>query len=216
MQFGKKVRGLALSAMIAVLAIPAGAATVGSAFNLEFEATPSATYGSPLDPGFSLADVLTATVTQTADDTARFDFFFGGDFEIVPMFLDENVELDSFSGGDLLEDMLNARNGYGDVGIPRGISFDNGRAGFQDGDVLSFTLSLATGLDVADLDSFLHSGSSSGLFGAVGYRQGSGSYAFFGLTGTGEPAIAAVPLPAGGLLLIGGMGLLLVMRRKTS
>lgn len=212
----KTVLAMALAAMSSAVAVSASAATIGTSFNFAFEETASFSFGPSNGPDFSLSDVLSATITQTAENSARVDFQFGeGLFTFAGFFLKGGTDLDSYSGGELIQYQNGARSVFGDRGIPLGISFDNGETGFSDGDVLSLTLS-RQGLDVNNWDTFLQEGNVSGLFGGISYFGTNGSVSVYGITGQGSPALATVPLPAGALLLLSGVGLLVISRRKAA
>ena len=218
----KASRLVAAAASVVFMSLPVTAATVVASYHLGFEATPSMVYGAPLDADFSLSDHITATITQSATDTAQIDLAFtGGTMSFAGFFLEGGTSLHRHSGGHVVQDSSNARSIFGDRAIPRGLSFANGVNGFRDGDLLSITLA-ARGLDIEDWSSFLSTGNRSGLFGGLAYVE-DGSIAVFGLTGLGPkavgpaghvPAVAAVPLPAGGILLLGGLGLLAILRRR--
>ena len=203
----------AAAAAFACICLPVSAATVGHSQSLAFQE--SLVFGEELGPGFDLSDVVTATVTQTGADSARFDFAFTGSTGSVlfaGLFLGADTDFEHHSGGEIIQNTANTRSIFGDRDIPRGLSFGNGLFGFRDGDTLSFSLSTA-GLDIEDWTSFLHEGSHSGLFGGLAYVSGD-SASVFGVTGPGIPVIASMPLPAGGILILTGLGAMIVLRRK--
>jgi len=212
----KTIRRAAMALALAVNSAPAGAATVGATYGLTFAAEPGAHFGPDLDPNFEISSVLSGSVTQVGVDSARFDLHFGaGIFTFAGLFLADDTAVDAWSGGRLVQDGTNVRNVFGDTNIPRGISFASTGRAFLDGDILSVTLS-RDGLDVSDWGSFLHIGSISGLIGGVSYVNADGGVSVFGISGHGTAPVtlAAVPLPAGGVLLFAGIGALALLRRR--
>ena len=200
---------------MACICLPASAATIGHPYSIGFEE--SLVFGEEFGLDFDLSDVMTATVTQTGTDRARFDFAFtGGTGSVLfaGLFLGADTGFEHHSGGEIIQNTTDTRSIFGDSDIPRGLSFGNGLFGFTSGDSLSFTLT-AAGLDIGDWNSFLHQGSNSGLFGGLAYVSGD-SASVFGVTGlrAETPVIASIPLPAGGFLILTGLGIFVALRRK--
>lgn len=211
-------------AIAAALSFPAAAATVGTSFDVAFSDFALLTVGNGVGEDFVVSDHVTATITQTDTDAAQLDFHFLSDgFGFAALYLDTDTDFDGHSGGTLAQDVANARSVFQDRFIPRGLAF-TGPGNFDAGQQLSVDLS-APGLDIEDWNTFLFAGSSTGLFGGLVYTPGDGNLSIFAIEGNVIPAsgstafvpdIAQVPLPAGGALLVVGLGsLAFVRRRKT-